>query len=183
MSKRFKSERLILRQFEEMDAHTLYKLNGDPLVLKYTGDVPFQNMLEAKTFIQNYKEYNNNGFGRWMVIDRVSKENIGWCGLRKNENGITDVGFRFFQEYWGKGYATRSALFCLKIGFENFNLDEIIGRCQPENKGSIRVLEKIGMKKKGTENDENQSWFVYSIIQADFLKDSSRFKALKLESS
>lgn len=183
MSKRFKSERIILRQFEEKDAHTLHKLNSDPMVLKHTGDVPFRNISEAQTFIQNYTEYKRNGFGRWMVIDRVSKENIGWCGLRKNESGVTDLGFRLFRKYWGKGYATISAMLCLKIGFEIYELDEIIGRCQPENKASKRVLEKIGMKKKGTENDENQSWFVYSIIKADFLKDSLRFKALKLESS
>lgn len=55
------------------------------------------------------------------------------------------MGFRFFEEFWNKGFATESALACLHFGFNNLNLNKIIGRGLKENTTSINVLEKIGM--------------------------------------
>ncbi len=56
-----------------------------------------------------------------------------------------DIGFRFFHEDWGKGYATETAIIALALGFEHWKVKEIIGRAAKENKASIAVLEKIGM--------------------------------------
>jgi RimJ/RimL family protein N-acetyltransferase len=61
----------------------------------------------------------------------------------------TDIGFRFFRKFWGRGYATESAAACLDYGFGQLGLHRIIGRAMELNTASIRVLEKIGMRKVG----------------------------------
>lgn len=138
--------RLILREFILSDAEKMYDLNKDPEVLQYTGDLPFNSIQEARNFLEHYSDYERNGFGRWAVVRKDDSEFIGWCGLKLNEENLIDLGFRFFQKFWNRGYATESAKACLEYGFSVLHLNEVVGRAMKENTGSIRVLEKLGME-------------------------------------
>ena len=64
--------RLILREFALDDAKSMWELNSDPEVIKYTGDPPFETIEKAREFLLNYKDYEKNGFGRWAVITKAS---------------------------------------------------------------------------------------------------------------
>ncbi len=141
----FETPRLLLREFDVSDARALYELNSDPEVMRYTGDKPFSSIAEAETFVQDYDAYKKQGFGRWAVISKASGQLIGWCGLKRNEKDLVDIGFRFFRDQWGKGYATEAAKATLDYGFEVLGLEQIIGRAARENAASLRVLEKLGM--------------------------------------
>ena len=141
----FETPRLLLREFDVSDARALYKLNSDTEVMRYTGDKPFSSIAEAKTFVQDYDAYEKQGFGRWAVISKATGQFIGWCGLKRNEKDLVDIGFRFFRDQWGKGYATEAAKATLVYGFEQLGLERIIGRAARENTASLRVLEKLGM--------------------------------------
>ncbi|MEK7224059.1 MAG: GNAT family N-acetyltransferase, partial [Bacteroidota bacterium] len=90
--------------------------------------------------------------GRWAVHSKPDKEFIGWCGLkaRPARNEI-DLGYRFIRAAWGRGYATEAAWACIQYGFEKLHLQRIIGRAMPDNKASLRVLEKCGMTYIGEE--------------------------------
>ncbi|WP_196889253.1 GNAT family N-acetyltransferase [Aureivirga sp. CE67] len=145
MKKILETNRLILREFSVSDAENMFLLNEDLEVLKFTGDIPFDNIEKAKTFLENYDQYSKNGYGRWAVVLKENNEFIGWCGLKFNEENYTDIGFRFFQKHWNKGFATEAAKATLDYGFETLKLDEIIGRVATENFASIKVLEKLGM--------------------------------------
>lgn len=139
------TKRLILRELTTEDAEKFYELNSDPEVIRYTGDVPFRTIDQARNFLTDYKDYRKNGFGRWAVIEKTTQEFIGWCGLKLNEQDLVDIGFRFFRNYWGFGYATESASACLNYGFDTLKLTIIIGRSARANKASIRILEKLNM--------------------------------------
>lgn len=137
--------RLILRELTLADATDFFELNLNPNVIKYTGDKSFHSVQEAENFLINYKDYERNGYGRWAVILKESGEFLGWCGL-KSDGSETDIGFRFFEQHWNKGYATESATACIDYGFNQLGLNEIVGRARKENIASTKVLEKIGLK-------------------------------------
>gem|GEM_PF-273292 len=124
----------------------MYELNSDDEVLRYTGNSAFGSVEDARGFLSNYNNYKKNGYGRWVVINKESKEFLGWCGLKYHSEGFTDIGFRFHRKYWGTGYATESANSVLEYAFNTLGLTEIIGRASQDNIASIKVLEKIGMK-------------------------------------
>jgi len=146
MKQIIETQRLILRELTTNDAENFYQLNLNPNVIRFTGDSPFKDIQEAKDFLKNYNDYEKNGFGRWAVIDKSNQEFLGWCGLKYDENcSETDIGFRFFEHQWNKGYGTESAQACLKYGFGKLGLKRIIGRSMAENMASIKVLEKIGL--------------------------------------
>lgn len=158
------TERLILRELTPDDAKDVYELNLNINNIKYTGDKPFRDEKEAKTFLENYKDYELNGYGRWYVIKKSTNEFIGWCGLKYGEmENETDIGFRFFEEEWNKGYATESAIACLNYGFKKLNLKRIIGRAMKENIGSIKVLEKIGLKYEKEVEFDGKEAVIYKI--------------------
>lgn len=146
MRKILETPRLFLRELETADAPSFFALNANPNVIRYTGNTAFTSIEEARIFLENYSDYKENGYGRWAVILKDSGRFLGWCGLKFDaETQQTDIGFRFFEEDWGKGYATESAQACLQVGFETFQLKEIVGRAMKANTASIRVLEKVGL--------------------------------------
>ena len=151
---KLETPRLVLRELNTEDASNFYHLNLNPEVIKYTGNPPFKSIEEAKEFLEHYKEYQKHGYGRWAVLEKNTGNFIGWCGLKFHDEGYIDLGFRFFQDKWGKGFATESAKACIQYAKDSLNIQELIGRVLPENKGSIRVLEKLGFIyfKKGTCN-------------------------------
>lgn len=141
----FESERVLLREWTPEDAPWLYQLNMNPVVVKYTGDAGFTSEESALRLIKTYPNYQRDGYGRWMAIDKSSGEPVGWCGLKKNPWGI-DLGFRFFEHSWGKGIATECAIKTIEKA-KDLNLPRLIGRALSENIGSWKVLEKVGMQR------------------------------------
>ena len=169
MQKLFETDRLKFCKFSETDAEAFYLLNSDEEVMRYTGDVAFESIEASRAFLFNYDPYSITGFGRWTVLLKSTNTIIGWCGLKRLEDGTVDLGYRFFKEYWNNGYATEAAKACLKEGFNVYGLDEIIGRTAKKNLGSIRVLEKIGMtffKEAPCEGIENSVY--YKITKQNF---------------
>ena len=158
------TERLILRELSIADSQDFYLLNSDVQVLKYTGDLPFSSVEEAVHFLKHYSDSRKNGFGRWAVVSKESKDFLGWCGLKLNEEHLIDLGFRFFRKEWGKGYATESSFACLEYGFHTLKLDYIMGRSSRDNMASIKVLEKLGMKPIKTGDFEGVNNAVYYAI-------------------
>lgn len=90
------------------------------------------------------------------------------------ENGVLclEVGYSFLGGCWGQGYATESlaaVLKALKEGKEflaPFNKLYVEGVVSHENPGSIRVLEKVGMKSLGM-----YSWEGDKVLLCGALRD------------
>lgn len=68
------TDRLFLRELNPGDAECFYELNWNPNVIKYTGGTAFKNVEEAKEFLENYEDYQRNGFGRRAVINKIDSE-------------------------------------------------------------------------------------------------------------
>ena len=59
------------------------------------------------------------------------------------------MGWRLGAQYWNKGYATEGACASLEYGFKKCGLNEIVSFTVSANVRSIRVMEKIGLKRDG----------------------------------
>ena len=88
-----------------------------------------------------------------------------------------EIGWRLSSQAWNKGYATEAAKAVLKVGFEQFKLQEIVSFTVPENKRSMRVMTKIGMKRdlnrdfdhpKVPDNHPLKRHVLYRITKADY---------------
>jgi len=159
------TSRLILRDIELLDAKDLLEMDLDERVTKYIGQNPISNIEEANNVVQFIlNQYTKNGVGRWAVIEKQSGDFLGWTGLKlhdemeNNHINFYDLGYRFKYTHWNKGFATEASTACMKIGFDQMKLQEIIAMVHPENLASMNVVEKCGFKLIETFNSENARW-------------------------
>jgi ribosomal-protein-alanine N-acetyltransferase len=159
------TSRLILRDIELFDAFDLLEMDLDERVTKYTGQNPIGTIEEANDVVQFIlNQYAKNGVGRWAVIEKQSGDFLGWTGLKfhnemeNNHIDFYDLGYRFKFQHWNKGYATEASLACLKIGFEQLKLQEIIAMVHPDNLASMHVAQKCGFEFIETFTSENSVW-------------------------
>ena len=89
------------------------------------------------------------------IIDKNTQEWIGWCGLdHLDAKKVNPVLFYLLKTHcWGKGLATEAAEAVLAYAFEKLDLTRIDSACAFENVASRRVMEKIGMKYMGLDEE------------------------------
>jgi RimJ/RimL family protein N-acetyltransferase len=144
------TERLLVREFVENDAEAFFAFNGDPDVMRYTGEPPSESVEQVWRMIRDYPDYREHGYGRWAVVYKPDDRIVGFNGLKYLDDlKEVDLGYRFRSDYWGRGIATESSLAIVRYGFETLGLDHIIGLVMPENTPSIHVLKKLGMTYAG----------------------------------
>ena len=159
------TSRLILRELIEDDASDVYRMNSNPNVMRYLGGEallvsPEQALAIFRTRI--FPAYAAHGMDRWAVVLRETNSLVGLCGLRYlPRTNEYDLGYRFMESHWGKGYATECAGAVLAWGRERMPGARIIGRSFLENTASIRILEKIGMRFEGNQPYEDGTVAVY----------------------
>lgn len=152
MKTSIETERLLLRELIPTDDAGMFELDSNPEVHIYLGNDPVKSIEEVREAIANIRQqYLENGIGRWAVILKETGEFIGWSGLKleKNVNGhetFYDLGYRFIQKHWGKGYAFETAKAFVDFGFNEMNLPVINAYADFDNLNSRKVLEKAGMK-------------------------------------
>ncbi|MFN2491389.1 MAG: GNAT family N-acetyltransferase [Pyrinomonadaceae bacterium] len=143
------TERLILRKFSTDDAEFVLALLNEPSFLRFIGDKGVRTLEDARNYIVSgpLESYEQHGFGLWVVEVRDSKVPIGICGLlKRNSLDHADVGFAFLPEYWSRGYAHESASAVLTYSRNVIGLNRILAITNQDNTGSIKVLERIGLK-------------------------------------
>jgi RimJ/RimL family protein N-acetyltransferase len=122
---------------------------NQPSFLKFIGDKGVRTLDDARAYILNgpVASYEHFGFGLYLVLLKESGIPIGICGLVKREIlKDADIGFAFLPQFWLKGYAFESASAVLAYGMNTLGLNRIVGVTSSDNDGSIRVLEKLGLK-------------------------------------
>ena len=164
------TERLLLRKLTEDDVDSIFLLDSNPDVVKYVGVPPVTSKEESAKMVENIiNQYKNNGTGRLAVIEKESNRFIGWSGIKlltEEVNGFKNVyelGYRFLPEFWGKGYATESALASLNLGFNQLNADKIYAYADIDNQSSNHILIKLGFENKGTFLDKGDQCFWYEL--------------------
>jgi RimJ/RimL family protein N-acetyltransferase len=163
------TERFYMRELNPDDAPMFYALNLNPEVTRYTGDTAFNSIAEAMDFLENYKDYKLNGFGRWVIVSKEHNQSWGWCGLKKRDNGDIDMGYRIFQEKWGKGCATECGSACLKYAFESLDIEEILAEAVVENSASFKVMERLGFSFNRHGEDHGYKTKIYTLNKSDYI--------------
>jgi len=162
------TERLILNPTIEEDAEFIFELLNTPKWLKFIGDRNVNSTIDAAEYIKTrmLPQLERLGYGNYTVTRTSDNIKIGTCGLfdREGLEGI-DIGFAFLPEYEGKGYGFESANKLKEVAFEEFGIKEINAITSKENINCQKLLEKLGLKLKGTTilPNEKEELLLYSI--------------------
>jgi RimJ/RimL family protein N-acetyltransferase len=141
--------RLALRWLDDADAGFMHELLNDPDWLRYIGDRGIRSVEDAHCYIVERlcDTYARHGFGVYMVELRGNAQPLGICGLIKRDwLDDVDLGFAFLPQFRGNGYALEAASATLKFARSELGLTRIVAIVSPDNRDSIRLLEKLGMQ-------------------------------------
>jgi len=144
--------RLGLRELVPGDAPFIFRLLNEDGFLQFIGDMGVRSLADARQYIAKgpIDSYRRFGFGLYLASLREGGTPIGICGLVKRDTlADVDVGFAFLAQHWSKGYASESAAAVLDYGRTVLGLGRIVAITAMENRGSMAVLQRIGLRFEG----------------------------------
>ncbi len=142
-----RTERLILRPWQDADLEPFAALNADPAVMEYFPSLlsRAQSDAMADRIRSHFERY---GYGLWAIEVPGVAPFIGFTGLnRPSFMPDVEVGWRLARSYWRAGYATEAARASLDWGFAHLDVPEIVAMVVPDNLRSQRVMAKLGMQR------------------------------------
>jgi RimJ/RimL family protein N-acetyltransferase len=144
--------RLELRRFEHGDAPRLASVFAKQEVWMFPFGRGF-TAEETELFVElQVQDWQRDGFGCWVAIERATGTVIGYVGLSVPTFApqllpTVEVGWRFDPAVWGQGYATEGAAAALDQAFTTLQLAEVCSLPQVDNPPSMRVAERLGMRR------------------------------------
>lgn len=172
------TDRLTLREFQADDWPAVLAYQSDPRYLRYypwTERTPADAQAFVRMFLAQQQQHPRTKF-QLAIVHNESQQLIGNCGIRLAAHGArtADIGYEIAPDFWGHGYATEAARAIVHFGFSRFQLHRVWAECVAENVGSIRVLEKLGMRREGrlreTQHFKDRWWdtLLYAVLEDEW---------------
>jgi RimJ/RimL family protein N-acetyltransferase len=151
--------RLTLRHWRESDRDAFAELNADPEVMEFFPSTLTRGQSDALVD-QIIEAFARHGCDLWAVEITETGEFIGWVGLHQVPEVMpfapgVEIGWRLARRFWGQGYATEAARACLRHGFVDHELREIVSLTAVVNTRSQRVMERLGMTRNPADDFRN----------------------------
>lgn len=146
------TDRLVIEPLTLADDAFIVELLTDPDWLRYIGDRGVRTVSDARNYLEKgpMASYATHGFGLYRVALRDTGVPIGLCGLLRRESlPHVDIGFAFLPAFRAQGFAFEAASATMAYGREALGLARIVAIVSPDNAGSIRLLQKLGMEREG----------------------------------
>ena len=144
-----KTERLILRRWEDSDAESLFEYAADPDVGPIAGWPPHQTIEESRDVIKNVF----NGKEAYAICLKTDDRAIGAIELKLNgHTDLTDrddeceLGYWLGKPFWGQGIMPEAVKEILRHAFEKIGMTKVWAGYYEGNLKSKRVQEKSGFR-------------------------------------
>lgn len=143
------SERLYLKPVAVTDVDFIMELQNSPKWLKYIGDRKLRTKADTVAYIEDkmLSHFKKHGYGNYVVCKKETHQKLGTCGIFNRAGMETcDIGFALLPKFEGLGYGFESASVLLECAKTNFKLEKIGAIVLPENRASIKLIEKLGLQ-------------------------------------
>jgi RimJ/RimL family protein N-acetyltransferase len=138
--------RLELRPFRESDVDGIAELLADREATRFIGSVK-SRYAAAESVTVMREAFAARGWGTLAVVPRDKGSCVGYCGVRPlPHTAEIEIAFALQQKYWNQGYATEAAAASIDAAFKSLGIRSLVATVYPDNKPSLRVLEKLGMR-------------------------------------
>ena len=166
--------RLVIRPFSARDGEGLYAIMSDEETVKYE---PYSVFSREEAYAEAERRETDPAFRAVCLPDGTL---IGTLFFAPGEFQSAELGYVFRRGIWGNGYASEAARAVLSDAFRNTGLHRCTAMCDPENVRSVRLLERIGMRREGllrknlyffTRPDGEPIWqdtCIYAVLREEF---------------
>ena len=142
--------RIVLRRLALVDLPAFQAYRGDEQVGLYQGWKP-QSDLEASQFIVEMSQaplFRRDGWVQLGIADRRTNTLIGDVGIHVSADVETaEIGFTLDVAAQGAGLGTEAVREAIALVFELAPVAQIVAVTDARNLPSVRLLERVGMRK------------------------------------
>lgn len=144
------TRRLRLRRWNAADLPALQMILGCPLVMAFSDHGPLDGDAQ--------KAWLNSAMGiaadaplpDCFAVERSEDARvIGYVSLKRSAHRVGpetgELGIRLAKAAWGQGYATEAAHAIIDTQRMTVDLRKIVALVDPNNRGSLRMVERLGM--------------------------------------
>ncbi len=172
---RIKTHRLILEELEESHFPSIQAYASDVEVVHYMEWGP-NTEKETWSFLENaIQSQSKRPRVDYELAIIGHNQLLGSCRISITSPSCEGfIGYCLRRESWGVGYGTEVAKALLLFGFRELHLHRIYATCDTENRASLKILEKIGMKREGRLREHKNirgEWrdsYLYAILEGEY---------------
>jgi RimJ/RimL family protein N-acetyltransferase len=147
----FETERLIIRNYRDVDRPIFAAIVGNPHARVYHRSVVTR--AESDEFIDEQIEtLCKSGFGYAVVEHKADCAVVGEVGIRPIPDYLPfskdvrfDIGWQLDLQYFGQGYASEAAMGWLRHTSPKRQQGDVIAYTAANNTPSVNVMKRIGM--------------------------------------
>jgi ribosomal-protein-alanine N-acetyltransferase len=176
-------------KFEEINTGKLIlrKLTQECFDYIYAEMTPAEQLVtlglksNEELLIENEKYKNglsthNKKFLYYQLLDKKTKEIIGWCGFHTwyTDHNRAEIGYGLFDDsYKGQGIMSEVIALTVNYGFNHMNLERIEAFVSPNNTPSLKLLKRMNFKKEGLlkhhyfHNSRMEDSVVYALLKSE----------------
>lgn len=170
-----KTERLLLRQFEENDLQNVFKGLSNPDIIKYYG-ISFDSLEETKKQMDWFAQLEKSETGIWWAVcslDNKTFYGAGGLNSLNKEHKKAEIGFWLLTDFWGQGIMMEAIPIICNYGFNNLGLHRIEGFVDSDNINCKKAMAKLNFQYEGTMRDSEMkddkfiNLDIYAIIRIE----------------
>lgn len=173
-----RTERLVLRPFTAADVDDVWAYQRQPEVARHMLWAAREREQTRLVVEEMAGEVALRASGDclslavfWPVENRVvGQVELVWHSAEHRQG---EVGYVFNPDHHGGGLATEAVREVLRLGFEEFGMHRIVGRCSARNAASIRLLERLGFRR--------EAHFVHSMLVKNEWREELVYAQLRNE--
>ena len=170
--------RLVLRQIRADDAAALFPVLSDPEVMTWWSSGPHTSLAETADYVKG-NAAEGLGYLCWAITagDDVA---LGWVILIDGKPDVKEVGYILHRDPWGRGIAREAVARVIDHGFDDLKLRRIFADTDPENPGSIGLLERLGFQREGRLRGEWETHIgvrdslIYGLLRDEWMMEKTR---------
>ena len=168
MQPTLRTERLVLRPRSLADTDACLTMDREPEVTRYVSG-PWSDPVAHRAFVEaRTRGPYPDGLGYWTLApDDRPTDFVGWVLLIPLDavGPEIEIGWRLRPVFWGLGYASEAASAVLRHGFNVAGLDEVMAEIDAANVASIRVAQRIGLRRRTSRTSEGREWLQYALTR------------------
>jgi RimJ/RimL family protein N-acetyltransferase/ribosomal protein S18 acetylase RimI-like enzyme len=141
--------RFQLRPFRPEDFDDVYTYASDDEFLRYLPIAQPYTLACASEFLALAAAVDRKQRVFWAI--EVGGRASGGINIRfVAEHRVAEIGYALARRAWGRGFATSAARLVVGAAFRTYSqLERVRASADPRNHASIRVMEKLGMRREG----------------------------------
>jgi RimJ/RimL family protein N-acetyltransferase len=148
------TDRLILRDWREEDIEPFIRHLNTPAVMRWLGGMRTRQQQEATVRERFIAWQEARGFTFWAAERKADGAFLGLCGLKIADDvqspvqGELEIGWRFREDCWGRGFAREAAEASLAFAFERLRAPRVVALTVEGNRASWGLMERLGMERR-----------------------------------